>query len=295
MGIDKQSLKFLIQGKQRGVDFCRTAMIGRQFVWVDFALLRRIFKNHGMSIDRAGARKLIEEQSGYAEPLFRSLGATLIDSIDFSAYEGATICHDMNQPIREGMKKQYSAVYDGGSLEHVFNFPAAIRNCMELVEVGGHFLASTPANNQLGHGFYQFSPELFFRVFSAENGFALERLVVYEEQSTNTWYDVMDPGSLGTRVTLCNCNPTWILVQAKRISDTAVFRIAPQQSDYAATWHRHNSIDKDSLDRAALHPLHRGAPYYRVVALIPARMKRLIRASCSFFRPFNPKMFHRIR
>jgi hypothetical protein len=36
--------------------------------------------------------------------------------------------------------------------------------------------AVTPANNQMGHGFYQFSPELFFRVFSQENGYLLRAL-----------------------------------------------------------------------------------------------------------------------
>src|SRR5438477_418150 len=79
--------------------------------------------------------------------------------------------HDMNEPIPDKFKETYTAVLDGGSLEHVFNFPVAIKNCMEMVKVGGHYLAITPANNFFGHGFYQFSPELYFTVLSKENGF----------------------------------------------------------------------------------------------------------------------------
>ena len=55
---------------------------------------------------------------------------------------------------------------DSGSLEHVFNISQALRNCLEMVESGGHFISIGPANNAMGHGFYQFSPELYFRILS---------------------------------------------------------------------------------------------------------------------------------
>ena len=70
------------------------------------------------------------------------------------------------------LKNKYTLVIDGGCLEHIFNFPVAIKNCMEMLQEGGHFIGITPANNLMGHGFYQFSPELYFRIFSKENGFA---------------------------------------------------------------------------------------------------------------------------
>ena len=55
-------------------------------------------------------------------------------------------------------------VIDGGLLEHVFDFPTAIRNCMRMVRQGGHLILNLPVNNFPGHGFYRFSPELVFRV-----------------------------------------------------------------------------------------------------------------------------------
>ncbi len=98
------------------------------------------------------------------------MGATRIESIDKADYEEATILHDMNQPVPDQLKGSFSLVFESGTLEHVFNFPQSIKNCMEMVRVGGHFVGITIANNLMGHGFYQFSPELYYRVLSPEMG-----------------------------------------------------------------------------------------------------------------------------
>ena len=87
--------------------------------------------------------------------------------MDASSFEGATVVHDLNLPITEALKGRFDVVCDAGTIEHVMNFPTAIRNCMEMVRVGGHLILGTPANNFFGHGFYQFSPELWFRLFSS--------------------------------------------------------------------------------------------------------------------------------
>jgi hypothetical protein len=65
--------------------------------------------------------------------------------------------------------------------------------------VGGHFVIITPANAHCGHGFYQFSPELFYSALCAENGFWVERLLfVYRNQ----WFSVRKPADLKERVEL---------------------------------------------------------------------------------------------
>jgi 2-polyprenyl-3-methyl-5-hydroxy-6-metoxy-1,4-benzoquinol methylase len=76
-----------------------------------------------------------------------------VSSIDASDYENATYVHDLNVPIPDHLKGQFDLVDDGGTLEHVFNFPVALRNCMEMVKVGGHLLLNVPTNNFVGHGF----------------------------------------------------------------------------------------------------------------------------------------------
>src|SRR5437762_12288642 len=104
----------------------------------------------GFSVEDAKIQQIFERTGGYAEEFLKYLGAKTVHSLDNSDYEGATHVHDMNKPIPGHLKAQYSVVLDGGSLEHIFNFPVAIQNCMEMVQVGGHYLGITPTNNFVG-------------------------------------------------------------------------------------------------------------------------------------------------
>jgi hypothetical protein len=170
--------------------------------------------------------------------LLRLLGAQRIESLDASAFEGASIVHDMNRPIPGELKAAFTLVLDGGSLEHVFAFPTAIQNCMEMVAVGGHFVGISPANNYLGHGFYQFSPELYFRIFTRQHGFRLEKLVVFRRDDRR-WYAVADPAEVGRRVTLSNSRPTLMAVIAQKTHEVAFSPLTAQQSDYSSKWQAH--------------------------------------------------------
>jgi hypothetical protein len=121
-------------------------------------------------------------------------------------------------------------------MEHVFNFPVAIRNCLEMVKRGGHFFATTPANNYFGHGFYQFSAELFFRVLAPANGLQIQHCVTVEYGLRLRWFAVTDPAAFRARVTLINAAPVVLFVWAKRVEIVPLFRGTPQQSDYASAW-----------------------------------------------------------
>jgi len=89
----------------------------------------------------------------------------------------------------------------------------------------------------MGHGFYQFSPELFYRVFSRENGFAVHRIVLFESRiGRPKWYEAADPKDIGERVELINGRQTYLMVHAERIADVPIFSTPPQQADYSALW-----------------------------------------------------------
>jgi hypothetical protein len=173
---------------------------------------------------------------GWAEPFLQILGAEEVVSVDASAYESCSFVHDLNLPIPGTLKSRFDVVIDGGTLEHVFNFPVAVKNCIDMLSVGGCFLSAAPANNFAGHGFYQFSPELFYRVFSGENGFVIERAFVSEAYRDNKWYRVPDPALVRRRVEFVSARPTYLLIQARKISQVETFRCCPQQSDYATVW-----------------------------------------------------------
>lgn len=70
--------------------------------------------------------------TAWADEFLKALGATQIEYIDNSAYEGATIIQDLGDPVPLNLHNGFDFVFDGGTLEHVFNFPVGIQNCMNL-------------------------------------------------------------------------------------------------------------------------------------------------------------------
>lgn len=235
MGIDRDFADFLLGARNSGVDFRDTATLGRLNLFVDHRSLDAVFHQHGEAVTDHDLRAM--RSAGYSEAFLRRLGAQETISVDASPYEGASLVHDMNLPIGNEFKRRFSTVIDGGTLEHIFNFPTAIRNCMEMLKVGGHFFSHTMANNFMGHGFYQFSPELFYRVFARENGFRVHRVVVFESRiGRPKWYEAADPQQIGERVELINGRQTYLMVHAERIADVPLFTAPPQQADYSALW-----------------------------------------------------------
>ena len=248
MGIPTIHAKILFYSKTLGVSFDNTLMLGRQNLYTskkDVMAYARKFFDSDLIADKDF------EESEYSEPLFKNLGAGLIDSMDNSTYEGATIIHDLNLPVGDQLKDKYNAIVDGGTLEHIFNFPIGVKNCMEMLQVGGHFISFVPANNECGHGFYQFSPELFYRVFCQENGFEVKLMAMHGGDGTSRTTDIFlvkDPDEMNNRVELLSNNPVTIIVVAKKIEESKVFELSPQQSDYSNTWTAHENSLREISD-----------------------------------------------
>jgi hypothetical protein len=127
---------------------------------------------------------------------------------------------------------RFDAVLDFGCLEHVFDFPVAWRNCVDLCRVGGHVLHALPANNLAGHGFYQFSPELFCNLYQPARGFELRGLWFALKAEPRHWWRVANPLQVKRRVNLCNSHEVYLMVLARKLREPGVLA-APQQSDYA--------------------------------------------------------------
>ncbi len=288
MGIDYNGARVLLHFKELGVDFSETATIGRQTLSLSIGDLQRAINNHRRSAETDC--QVFYAADGFAEPFLRFIGAGNIASFDYSDYQMATHLHDMNLKIAPGFHEKFSAVFDGGSLEHVFNFPVAIKNCMDMVKTGGHFISICPANNFLGHGFYQFSPELFFSVFSPANGFATIKILAFEDRPDTKIYEVIPPESLGERVTLINNRPVYLAVLARKCRHETELRI-PQQSDYKLEWNKDSG--KSSLKNFLVN---RASALGWLNALLPGRLKnRLKRAFCVQKPGFDSAQFREIQ
>ena len=265
MALDHNQTKFLLRARRLGVSFSETATIGRQALYVDRDILVRQLSDYGLDASSTTVENILTD--GYAEKLFELLGAHEIASFDASDYENATYVHDFNNPIPDKFKNRFTCVVDGGTLEHVFNFPTAIKNSMEMLKVGGHFLGLTPTNNYSGHGFYQFSPELFYQTFVPENGFEIVKIYMLEESARRRWYEVTDPNKVKERVVVINDEPTLLLLIAKKIAVVEIFANPPQQSDYLAMWKAANG------DRVVAN----GSTFKRAISLLTRIQKAAAR------------------
>jgi SAM-dependent methyltransferase len=256
MGIDPHNLALLAHAQDLGASFTRTIGIGRQAVFVDARELEQHRRLRGLPMLREAPRPAGAPR--YFEPLLEQwLAAEQVDSVDASAYENATLLHDMNLPLpATGVTRgSYDAVLDFGCLEHVFDFPTAWRNCVDLCKVGGHIFHSLPANNLAGHGFYQFSPELFFNLYQEKNGFALRGLWLALKADPKHWWQVADPAAVKRRVTLRNAHEVYLLVVAQKRAELGPLP-APQQSDYAQSeWLKPATTATPDVTASAAAPL----------------------------------------
>jgi SAM-dependent methyltransferase len=260
MGFICGNIRILLAERRKGVSFRKTILIGRQQIFLRPCEIKSLarefpeFKEQILSYSPSFGE--------FSERWLKTcLGSEIVDSVDASDFEGATIVHDMNIDIEHSkVYKQvlgaYDAVIDAGSLEHVFNVPIALKNCMKLVKPGGFLCLASVTNNYCGHGFYQFSPELYFRILQPENGFDdLEVLLLchpYPGAELSRWqkiYQVKDPIQVGNRVGLVSRNPVMIIASAIRKSDAGlldeIFEASPQQSDYQKRWDQESPIIPD--------------------------------------------------
>lgn len=234
MGLDLPSLEFLCAAKNHGVDFSDLITLGDQGFWPDskFWPDTKGFDESLRALSVKGGKTIENAKDFYA----KALGTKTLSVLDYSDYEGATIIHDLNYPIPPELRNRFGVVYDGGTMEHVFNLPKAYKNVMEMVRVGGWFAQCAVANNFVGHGFWQVSPETIFRCFTPENGFELHAVLLKECYTKEAWHAARDPAIIGRRVELLNKTPTYIFTLARKTADVEVFATMPQQSDYATAW-----------------------------------------------------------
>ena len=245
MAICYWDAKVLWEARWRGVEFAKTATIGHLSLHLHGAELSYFRHAYRSKFPQSAHEPLEHYNFGdYSDGFLAGyLGVTEKTIMDASAYEGADTVHDLNLPIPESLREAFDVVIDNGSLEHVFNFPTAIGNLMSMVKVGGSLFISTPANNLCGHGFFQFSPELMFRVFTEENGFELQRVLLTEalfpsvEMSAHRdAFEVVDPEMVKSRVGLISSGPVTMLVEAKKVAAKEIFSKYPLQSDYVTLW-----------------------------------------------------------
>jgi SAM-dependent methyltransferase len=201
---------------------------GRHNTFFSSRELRKATEAFDLGLSEGTRSKIVGER--FTEGLFAALGAASCQSVDASDYEGASIVHDLNLPFAPSMAEKFDFIYDGGTTEHVYDVAEVQRNVARALKVGGYYFATCPTNGEPGHGFYQFSPEFYFRSLQ-KVGFRIIRLYLVASQPPAQWYRVQDPHHVGGRVTFLSAEPVYVFVVAQKIANDMVQGV-PLQSDY---------------------------------------------------------------
>lgn len=232
MGISSSAVALLLTAQSIGCKFGDAATLGKQSFWPSRRGLDVLLPAFGCDWK---SDDLMNAVSGDGSRFLKLLGADNVTEFDASAYEGASVVHDMNVPVPDPWKGRFDLLYDGGSIEHIFDTRQVIQNITDLIRVGGVFVGVTTANNLLGHGFYQFSPELFYRVFCRHNGWDTVCVLLCEHQAhPPRFWSVTDPELLGHRIELQNAEQLYLMIITKKVAQVEF--VPPQQSDYSAAW-----------------------------------------------------------
>jgi hypothetical protein len=189
MGLSKSALRFLLEEHRRSPIRGSVLTLGRQNVYATLDEVRSLFARAGVAAPAlpAGVAATTNIPSWIGTPkerntsdvaFFRMLGASDVLALDHSAFEGAELVWDLNEPIPPDFADRFDFILDGGTLEHVFNTRQALVNVGKMLRVHGRVVHMSPTSNYVNHGFYQFSPTLFFDFYEANRFSDLSAAVV---------------------------------------------------------------------------------------------------------------------
>lgn len=243
MGIARAAYRLLLEEKKRGtLKGKRILQLGRQCILFDHATLLKYAQKHNVNLVPVKADLSFDshyKKLGFIDDqtLFQALGFEDVKSLDYSDFEGADIVWDLNTPIPDKYWDTFDVIYDGGTAEHVFNFPEVLANIHRLLKKNGCIIHVSPSHNHVDHGFYMFSPQVYSEYYLANQYTILtSQIFEYTPKITGNW-DIYDykigaldalSGGFGSKMLA-------IHIVAKK-TEVSTCHVAPQQGSYVRAW-----------------------------------------------------------
>ena len=193
MGINIQTLKFLLEENQYLPLYGDILLIGRSTVTISDIRVSKLFEKFGLSASHLlNPKKNTSTRhsvSGYHIDdieLFKSLSDNInsVSVLDISEYEGASIKADLNYPVSEEYHNQFDFIYDSSVLDNIFNPAQGIVNICNLLKSRGRILHLHHSSFFPG-SLVACNPEWFYGFYSCNKFFDLKLYLA--EQSSVGW------------------------------------------------------------------------------------------------------------
>jgi hypothetical protein len=120
--------------------------------------------------------------------LIKKFNLKKLVSFDINKLEGASEIKDFDNPIN--YKEKFDIFFDGGSLQHIFNIPQALKNIIKMTKLNGTIIHTVTFDGFQGFGLYQLSPEIFFNLYNKNNGFKNTKIYLIENLNNKFWYKI---------------------------------------------------------------------------------------------------------
>jgi hypothetical protein len=249
MGLAKPALRFIVQEYKHKQFSGPVLTLGRQSIYARFSEAEALIKSEGLTTAALtpGTNVKTNIPSWIGTPyennisdiaFFKLLGLD-VKAIDYSDYEGADIVHDLNKPIPSALENAFDLIIDGGTIEHIFDVRQTMMNLTRMLKVGGRIIHMSPANNYVGHGFYQFSPTFFYDYYGTNEFVDLRGYLIQHNtyQRHNTRWEVFELNPLSDSYIANNNSLKSLLVVfvAEKHTASTADRI-PVQAFYEKTY-----------------------------------------------------------
>ena len=235
MGINRSSVKVLIRESPQFPPEFSVLTLGVPKIYTSYEETVTYFNEYGIkyceipALERKKADDLFwnsnlqERQYIHPETFFKILGAKQYSALDVFDFEGASIIHDLNQPIPKEYYNSFDVIIDCGTTSHVPNTLSVFENVTNMLKINGIIIHILGIAGFVNHGFYQISPLTFYEYYGS-NGFTdlksyIFRLKKYDPRGTAKCFEYKYcPGPLLLEnITSC----AFIFFMAKKVEEHA--------------------------------------------------------------------------